>query len=282
MGHLGRAPASGVTRDPAVEPSFAMLVSRLHRAGCVAAEDEAVELWRAATPSDGPRPDPDRLLAMTDRRCQGEPLAWIVGSAPFGGTRVVVHHGVYVPRPQTEALAERAAGYLPERGTAIDLCTGCGAVAVVLRLRRPDATVLGTEADPVAAACAEANGVTVHRGDLDQHLPPWCPGRVDVVTAVVPYVPTPALHLLPRDVVAYEPLSALDGGADGTDVLRRAVHAGARLLRPGGWLLLELGGDQADLLRPDLAAAGFGGPDQLVDAEGDVRGIAARRCGQRP
>lgn len=262
--------------------SLQQVTEALRRAGCVAADDEADELLQAAgrgSPAgpDLARPDPDRLAAMVARRCAGEPLAWIVGTAPFCGLRLAVHPGVYVPRPQTEAMARWAVRCLPPDGSAVDLCTGSGAVALVLARVRPRASVLATEADPVAAACARANGLAVLDGDLDAPLPPSLAGSVDVVTAVVPYVPTPEMHLLPRDVMAHEPRAALDGGPDGCTVLRRAVAAGARLLRPGGWVVLELGGDQAKLLAPDLATAGFGAVTVLRDEDGDVRAVAARR-----
>ena len=125
----------------------------------------------------------------------------------FCGVRVLVEPGVFVPRPQTEALARRAVGAAAVDGIAVDLCTGSGAVAVVLRAERPGATVIATDVDPLAVACARRNGVEALPGDLDEPLPPAFRERVDVVTAVVPYVPTEALHLLPRDVLAYEPLA---------------------------------------------------------------------------
>jgi release factor glutamine methyltransferase len=93
----------------------------------------------------------------------------------------------------------------------------------------------------------------------------------------VPYVPAAELHRLPRDVVRFEPRSALDGGPDGCAVLRRAAAAAAGLLRPGGSLLLELGGDEAELLEPELRALGFSGMACRVDEDGDVRGITCRR-----
>jgi release factor glutamine methyltransferase len=108
-------------------------------------------------------------------------------------------------------------------------------------------------------------------------LPEGIRREVDVVTAVVPYVPTAELRLLPRDVVAYEPLGALDGGADGADLLRRAVVESAGLLRPGGSLLLELGDREADLLGPLLAENDYRDVRLLRDAEGDPRGLAGRR-----
>ena len=125
----------------------------LRRAGCVAAREEAVELLAAA------RGDERALRELVARRSAGEPLAWLVGSARFCGRRVSVCPGVYVPRPQSEALAREAIERLPRRGLAVDLCTGCGAIAVALGRARPEARVLATEIDPAAAACARGNGV---------------------------------------------------------------------------------------------------------------------------
>jgi release factor glutamine methyltransferase len=111
-------------------------------------------------------------------------------------------------------------------------------------------------------------------GDLDEPLGP--DHSFDVVTAVPPYVPTSQLRLLPADVQRYEPRAALDGGADGLDVARRIVSAASRLLAPGGWLLIELGGDQDDGLASDLAASGFDRIESWWDEDGDLRGLAAQ------
>jgi len=243
----------------------------LRRAGCVAAREEAVELIAAA------KGDQDALRRLVARRSAGEPLAWLVGSARFCGLRVPVCPGVYVPRPQSEALALEAIARLPLRGLAVDLCTGSGAVALAVGHARPEARVLATEIDPAAAACARGNGVDVYVGDLTAPLPDELRGQVDVVTAVVPYVPTGEFRLLPRDVVAYEPRRALDGGADGAVLLRRAVVESARLLRPGGSLLLELGDREADLLEPLLAENGYRDVLRLYDEEDDLRGLSCRR-----
>jgi release factor glutamine methyltransferase len=252
------------------------IIDRLRSAGCVAAEDEAALLTGAAAG------DRDRLRELVDRRCTGEPLAWLVGSVRFCGETVLVQPGVYVPRWQTEPMALEAAARLPDHGCAVDLCTGAGAIALVLGRRRPGARVVATEIDPLAAACARANGVDVFDGDLADPLPADLHGRVDVVTAVVPYVPTGDLRLLPRDVVAHEPRRALDGGDDGTDLLVRAARDAAGLLRPGGSLLLELGGDQADLLEPTLVALGYVERETQVDEDGDVRAVTARLGGLPP
>ncbi|TMK45055.1 MAG: peptide chain release factor N(5)-glutamine methyltransferase [Actinobacteria bacterium] len=175
------------------------------------------------------------------RRLRGEPLAWITGSVTFCGVSIRVEPGVFVPRPH------------------------------------PRADVVATEIDPVAAACASRNGVRALVGDLDDPLPPSMRGRVDVMTAVVPYVPTEELHLLPRDVLANEPRRALDGGPRGTTVLVQAAEAAGRWLRPGGTVLLEIGGEQAGELARTLADAGLSEIRVHRDGDGHDRAIEARR-----
>lgn len=250
---------------------LAGVAHQLAAAGCVAPEEEAAELTEAASGS------PATLLALLARRVAGEPLAWVVGSVRFCGLTTAVDRGVYVPRWQSEPLARRAAALLPERGVAVDLCTGAGAIALVLARRRPRARVVATDIDSRALACARRNGVEAYEGDLGAPVPAELVGRVDIVSAVVPYVPTAALRLLPRDVLAFEPRHALDGGPDGTDVLLAAATDGARLLRQGGTLLLELGGDQAEEIAPELDRLGYLPAVVGRDQEGDVRFLAARR-----
>jgi release factor glutamine methyltransferase len=245
------------------------LAGLLADAGFVAAEEEAEELLAAAAG------DADLLDALVQRRLTGEPLAWITGKVVFCGLEVRVDPGVYVPRWQSELLALRAVERLPDNGTAIDLCTGAGAIAKTLTARRPGARVLASDLDERAVACASANGVEAYHGDLFAPFPPALERRVDVVVGVVPYVPTPELALLQRDTLTFESTLPYDGGADGTDVLRRVVADGPRFLRPGGALLLELGAEQPEALGADLARLGY--PDVIVlrDEDGDVRGIEA-------
>lgn len=245
------------------------IVSLLGAAGCVAPEEEAAELLAAAT-------HPDQLELLVARRTSGEPLAWVVGSADFCGIRVTVSTGVYVPRWQTEPLARRAADVLPDDGVAVDLCTGAGAIACVLRAAHPSATVVATDIDPTAVACARENGVDARLGDLDQPLPSALLGTVDVLTSVVPYVPTDALAYLPRDVLAFEARLALDGGPGGLRLLSAVVTQSTRWLRPGGWLLLELGGDQAEAVAGWMEAADFADIAVVADEDGDARRIEGR------
>jgi release factor glutamine methyltransferase len=247
------------------------LVRALARGGSLNAEAESVALVAA---SEGGRGSVEELVA---RRLDGEPLAWIVGWVEFCDVRVLIDRGVFVPRPQTEPLARRAVSVLPQAGIAVDLCTGCGAIAVVLGSARPNATVLATDADPHAVACARRNGVRAFLGDLDAPLPTSVRGRVDIVVAVVPYVPSEALHLLPSDVLRHEPRRALDGGPGGTRVLLRAAGAARELLRPGGTVLLEIGGDQAGEMTAALTEVGLLDVRVHRDEEGQDRAIEARR-----
>jgi release factor glutamine methyltransferase len=248
-------------------PTRADVVARLAAAGCVAAAGEADELIDAA-------PDARVLDAWIARRAEGEPLAWIIGRVAFAGRRLHAAPGVYVPRPQTEALARRATRLLPRGGRAVDLCTGTGAIAAVVRAHDPTAFVVGTDIDPRAVRCARHNRVPALVGDLA--APIAGTGTWDLVTAVAPYVPTDDLRLLPADVQRHEPRVALDGGTDGLDRVRGVVDAARRLLRPGGYALLEIGGAQDEMLQP--STADFGSPDVWRDEDGDVRGIALRRA----
>jgi release factor glutamine methyltransferase len=246
--------------------SLAVLLSS---AGFVAADVEADELVARAAGDVG------LLGSLVARRLTGEPLAWITGSVFFCGLEIRVDPGVYVPRRQSEPLARRAVERLPADGTAIDLCTGTGAIAKTLSTARPGARVVASDVDERAVACAAANGVEVYGGDLFTPLPDMLAEQADVVVGVVPYVPTPALPLLPRDTLAFESPRSYDGGRDGTEILRRVLTDTARFLRCGGALLLELGGEQADALGDDLARLGYGDVVVLRDEEGDVRGIEA-------
>jgi release factor glutamine methyltransferase len=212
------------------------------------------------------------------RRVAGEPLQYVIGWAPFGRLRLAVGPGVFVPRPETEGLADRAATRLraapappegsgepqsgaPVRPIAVDLCTGSGAIACFLAAEVPGARVLATELDPGALAWARDNaqrfGVELLAGDLDAPLPAELAGRVDVLCANVPYVPSGAIATLPTDVRDHEPRLALDGGPDGLDVLRRLAPRATHWLAPGGTLLCEIGEDQAEAAGALLGAAGL-------------------------
>jgi release factor glutamine methyltransferase len=245
------------------------LTTLLADAGFVAADEEADELLARAGG------DAELLESLVQRRLTGEPLAWITGTVEFCGLEVRVDPGVYVPRWQSELLARRAVERLPANGTAIDLCTGAGAIAMALTANRPGARVVASDVDDRAVACARANGVDAFRGDLFAPLPSDLHGRADVVVGVVPYVPTPDLPLLQRDTLTFESTRSYDGGPDGTAILRRVLADSPRFLRPGGALLLELGAQQPEALAEDLDRLGYANVTVLHDEDGDVRGIEA-------
>jgi release factor glutamine methyltransferase len=135
--------------------------------------------------------------------------------------------------------------------------------------------VVGVDLDEKAVSCARRNGVSALRGEAG--AVPLASHRFDVVTAVAPYVPTAAIEFLPADVQHYEPLLAIDGGHDGLDLVRRVVGSAARLLRAGGWLFVEVGGQQDQSLTTDLTREGFVDCTTWCDSDGDLRGLAARR-----
>jgi release factor glutamine methyltransferase len=271
-----------------VEPDdigLAVLVRTLRAAGCVFAEEEAALLCAEAA-------DVGALAELTRRRVAGEPLELVLGWAEFCGLRIVVEPGVFVPRRRTEFLARSAAALLGPGEIAVDLCCGAGAVGAALLVlvgrsgESPGTSIAespgastgvspGTstgavelhaaDIDPVAVRCARRNldaairrgTAFVYEGDLDVPLPARLAGRVSVLTANVPYVPSAEVPLLPAEAREHEPLTTLDGGADGLDVLRRVVAAAAHWLRPGGSVLIEISERQSDAAAAAFLAAGL-------------------------
>jgi release factor glutamine methyltransferase len=208
----------------------------------VFAEDEARLLLSAArTPSD--------LAAMVERRAAGLPLEQVLGWAEFCGLRVAVVPGVFVPRRRTEFLVREAAALLRPAAVVVDLCCGSGAVAAALAAALSSIEVYAADIDPAAVRCARRNlvpaGGLVYEGDLDEPLPVGLRGRVDVLVANAPYVPTEAIGLMPPEARLHEPRVALDGGPDGLDVQRRVIAVAPRWLAPGGHLLIETSEQQA-------------------------------------
>jgi len=203
-----------------------------------------------------------RLETLLDRRAGHEPLQYLLGSEELGGVRLAVGPGVFVPRPETELLVERAVALCPAApALAVDLCTGSGAIACALARRRPGCAVWAVELDPAAARWARANvealGLTgrvrVVEGDLFAPVAALA-GRVDVLVSNPPYIARDALAGLPAEVRDWEPTLALDGGPDGLAVIERILAGAAGVVRPGGAVLLEVGHDHAPALRARLAA----------------------------
>jgi release factor glutamine methyltransferase len=240
----------------------AAVVARLRAAGCVFAEDEASLLVAAAR-------TPAELAALVDRRVAGVPLEQVLGWVEFCGLRIVVEPGVFVPRRRTELLAREAAALAPPRAVVVDLCCGSGAVAAALAAALSPIELHAADVDPAAVRCARRNvepvGGRVHEGDLYAALPPGLRGRIDVLAANAPYVPTAAIGLMPPEARVHEPPVALDGGDDGLDVVRRVVAAAPAWLARGGSLLFEAGAAQVPAAVAAVTGAGLA--TRVVTAE---------------
>ncbi|MCL8011568.1 putative protein N(5)-glutamine methyltransferase [Streptomyces sp. AS02] len=230
------------------------VVGALRAAGCVFAEDEARLILAAAR-------TPGELVAMVERRVTGLPLELVLGWAEFHGLRIEVEPGVFVPRRRTEFLVEQALAHAPDPSVVVDLCCGSGAVGVALAAALGGVELHAADIDPAAVRCARRNvarfGGQVHAGDLFEALPGALRGRVGILAANVPYVPTGEVGLLPAEARDHEPHVALDGGPDGLDVLRRVATEAPRWLAPGGCLLIETSERQAPTALEAFAGSGL-------------------------
>ena len=198
---------------------------------------------------------------MVGRRVAGLPLEQVLGWAEFCGLRITVAPGVFVPRRRTEFLVRQAAALARPGDVIVDLCCGAGAIGAALAAAVDRAEVHAADIDPAAVRCARRNlpgpRGHVYQGDLYEPLPAWLRGRVAVLAANVPYVPTGEIGFLPPEARAHEPRAALDGGADGLGVLRRVAAGAPEWLAPGGHLLIETTERQAPLAEAAFAASGL-------------------------
>lgn len=228
-------------------------IATLRAAGCVFAEDEADLLVAAASSSA-------ELSSMVERRVAGEPLEHVLGWAAFCGLRIAVEPGVFVPRRRTEFLARQASALAAPAAVVVDLCCGTGALGAAMADQGDGIELHAADLDPAAVRCARRNlgaAAAVHEGDLYAALPATLRGRVDVLVANVPYVPTAQIDLLPAEARLHERRQALDGGRDGLDVLRRVAAEAAGWLAPGGYLLTETSAAQAAGAAAVLRRAGL-------------------------
>jgi release factor glutamine methyltransferase len=219
-------------------------------------DDEAVDGRRAR-----------RYRDLIRRRAGGEPMAHILGWTEFGGLRLRVRPGVFVPRQSSEFTVDQALRRLRGRvrPVAVDLATGIGPIALALAAGAPGAEVHGTDisADAIRQARANAGSlglrnVQFHVGDMFAPLPARVRGAADVLAAHVPYVPHPELGDLPLEVRGFEPEHTLtDYTESGLTLVERAAGEGWAWLRPGGWILLEVSPDFARRVRGLLIRAGY-------------------------
>jgi len=234
--------------------SLARMTAVLRAAGCVFAEDEA----RLIVAESRTVADAEALVAQ---RVAGLPLEHILGWVEFCRLRLIVDHGVFIPRKRTEFLVQEAAALTPPGSQVLDLCCGSGAIGVALAHRVGSIGLVAVDIDPAAVRCAARNvtgvGGRVYEGDLFDPVPAALRGQVTTLVANVPYVPTREIALLPSEAREHEPMITHDGGEDGLDVLRRVAAAAPGWLAPRGHLLVETGADQADRAGAIFAASGL-------------------------
>jgi len=225
----------------------------------------------------------ERAMALTRRRATGEPLQYVTGIAGFRRLELAVGPGVFIPRPETELVAERAIELLPAGGTVVDIGTGSGAIALAVADERPDARTIATEVSPDALRWARRNSsslgldVELLEGDLFEPLEPSLRGRVDVVVSNPPYVPEGDLIDLPRDVVEHEPHVALFASKDGLSVAERIAAEARAWLTARGWLVVEIGEVQGRAAAQVLEELGFSRVAIRRDLTGRERIVEATR-----
>lgn len=226
-----------------------------------------------------------RFRELFKRRRAQEPIAYLLGEREFYGITLRIDSRVLIPRPDSETLVEVALRRTRERsmlGSALDLCTGSGCVAIAFARARPTWQVTATDLSPDALSVARENA---HRTGAVRNLrllegslfQPIEAARFDLITANPPYIPSAELETLPADVRDFEPRLALDGGADGLELLRKIIEHAPPQLKPKGVLAVETGADQGPLVAGLFESHGYrsvevtrdlGGRDRVVSGYG--------------
>ena len=247
--------------------------------------------WLARTREAPPAGFEAQFSLVIGRRAAREPVAYLTSQREFYGRTFRVNRHVLVPRPETELVVEEALGFLAARTNprVADVGTGSGCLAVTIALECPGARVLATDSSEAALVIARENatlhGVAERLDWLHTDLLGDETDAFDLIVANLPYVPEDDRESLPPEVSRYEPASALFGGPDGLDVIRRLLPAAAARLSPGSRVVFEIGAGQADAVRASIAAVpGL----TLVHIREDLQAIprvvvaeAGRRAGAR-
>ncbi len=219
--------------------------------------------------------------AMVARRAKREPLQHILGSQEFCGLDFEVSADVLIPRHDTEVLITQALALMPDAGSILDIGTGSGCIAITLATRYPDAVITATDISAAALAVAIRNAKK-HNANVEMLLgslfEPLNSRSFDLIVSNPPYIPSKEITALEPEVRDFDPLGALDGGADGLDVYRLLIPESHSHLSPGGWLLLEVGrGQSADVMTIINDHGGYNEPITALDPCGIERVVAAQR-----
>lgn len=229
--------------------------------------------------------DVEKLESIVAAREDRIPLQHLTGVAPFRHLELRVGPGVFIPRPETEVLVERALHHVTSasaKPVVFDLCTGSAAIALAIATESPQTRVYAFEKDPYAAAWAKRNILTLAPGRIDlietdittlvTDPPPKLPGErsVDLIVSNPPYVPE-AMVPVDAEVRDHDPAVALYSGADGLDLIRRISVIGAHYIRPGGWIAIEHAEEQGKAVQNILLRAGWNHATTLEDFTGRDR-----------
>ena len=217
-----------------------------------------------------------RFNALVARRAAAEPVAYIIGRREFWSLDFIVTPAVLTPRPETELLVETALKLLAAKSSPqiLDVGTGSGAIAVALAKEIPGATIVATDISTDALEVARANArrhgveekISFRAGDLFDAVGEM---KFNAIVSNPPYIREAGIAALPRDVRGFEPLIALDGGADGMDFYRRIAREAPDYLTAGGFVAVEIGAGMGDEVARLSAEAGF----ENVRIEKDLAGL---------
>ena len=256
-----------------------MHILGIERAGLYLRFDQVLTLEQAAA-----------YRCLAERRVKGEPVAYLIGHREFMGLDFAVNPSVLVPRPETELLVERALGFLRDKLgddlIVVDVGTGSGAIAVSLAHLNARVEVYAVDCSEDALVLAQLNAaihcvsgrVRFFRGDL--LAPLWAlamEGRVELVAANLPYIPSGDVPDLPAEVRLYEPHMALDGGLDGLDIYRRLLPGAWELLKSGGLLLMEIGPGHGNVLMREMVSQDWRSVGVVLDYAGLERVVVAEK-----
>ncbi|MGI6738319.1 MAG: peptide chain release factor N(5)-glutamine methyltransferase [Christensenellales bacterium] len=215
-------------------------------------------LYASSLNVDVPEDIASKYYSMIERRANREPLQYIIGEAEFMGLNIKVEPCVLIPRFDSECLVESCLNLLKENATVLDICTGSGAIAIAIKKHRPDATVYASDISQEALIVAEKNAklndtdITFINSDMFDDIPL----SFDIIVCNPPYIPEgDMINLQPE--VKREPALALSAGKDGMNIYRRLFPESRDRLKPGGFLICEMGDGQKETINNIARSSGY-------------------------